>query len=68
MHKPHRPTAWLWKLFFAFVFLGGAASYFFYLDRSDPGARTAMSVSITLTVIGAGLSFIIATSGWWLRR
>ena len=48
--------------------VGCGIAYIVSLNKTDPHAPFIISITISLTCLGVGLSVIIATSDWWFRR
>jgi hypothetical protein len=62
------PAAGLWWTAILVAVIGGAITYALSLDRFTPGFRVRMSVSLMITILGAGICVIAATANWWLKR
>lgn len=70
MKEPKSPdsTAWLWRLALLILLIGGGVSYMLSRTGQDTNSRTLFSVSMAVTIIGAGICVICATANWWMKR
>ncbi len=65
--QPH-PTAGLWWMAALISLAGGAIAFLISLDKMHTNYRYTMALTLTVTVIAAGLCVISATASWWLKR
>ena len=50
------------------LFVGSAVAFLLSLDKTNTAAHLTIRITLLLTVSGAVLCVICATSDWWLKR
>ena len=67
---PQKPnmTRWLWWLALLFIAAGSFVGYQIQQSQINPDAHQQFMLTIMVTVIGAGICIIAATSRFWMHR
>ena len=66
--EPPNATRFFARLGVAFLLAGGLLAWFLSRNRVDPDYASYLRMTAPLTVIIAGICFIIASAKWWMKR